>query len=240
MDVNPTAPLNTAYGAEVVATTIKTVQDKANANQFVNKFASNVYNVIFNPEDVKLYTVYVDGENAYFQACRTVKGKYFVNAGDHVILKTTEEKEVSYTIDSFNGDPWEDGDYDDCTSFDDVECLWADGDLAEIQTALGMVGGQYLYRLTNTTGQGFGFTAYTKTDIKAGQFFIATEKKPASGRLNTIWLDEDGNVEGEATAIKKIDSTDANDGAIYNMQGVRVENAQKGIYIQNGKKFVVK
>ncbi len=36
-------------------------------------------------------------------------------------------------------------------------------------------------------------------------------------------------------------TTNNNNGAIYNLQGVRVNNAtQKGIYIQNGKKFVVK
>ena len=28
--------------------------------------------------------------------------------------------------------------------------------------------------------------------------------------------------------------------AIYNLQGVRVQKAQKGLYIQNGKKFAVK
>jgi hypothetical protein len=54
-----------------------------------------------------------------------------------------------------------------------------------------------------------------------------------------IWLGED-----EATAIfgvKGIDVKDAlrqNDGAIYNLQGVRVSKPGKGIYIQNGKKFV--
>jgi hypothetical protein len=30
------------------------------------------------------------------------------------------------------------------------------------------------------------------------------------------------------------------DGKIYNLQGIRVDNPTQGIYIQNGKKFVVK
>ena len=30
----------------------------------------------------------------------------------------------------------------------------------------------------------------------------------------------------------------AGDGAIYNLNGMRVKNAAKGIYIQNGKKII--
>lgn len=41
-------------------------------------------------------------------------------------------------------------------------------------------------------------------------------------------------------AIESINTVNAQDGAIYNMAGQRVMNAQKGIFIQNGKKFVVK
>jgi hypothetical protein len=239
---NPNAPLNTAYGADAIETTIKTVQDKANANQFVAKFASDTYNVIFNAASVKLFSVYVDGDNAYFQACRTYNGKYFVAAGEHVILKTTEAKDVNYVIDSYAGSGWKDPDADQCVGFDDVKCLWADGVLGDIQRDLRMTAKDYLYRLTNTTGLGFGFTEYSGTTIKAGQFFVKCTKAPAAGRLNTVWLDEDGNViDGEATGIETVKNIDANNGAIYNLQGVRVDNPTKGgLYIQNGKKIVVK
>ena len=73
-----------------------------------------------------------------------------------------------------------------------------------------------------------------------------------SGKLNkgVIYLNSDGSkdlefmdmiVEGEATAIKgfQAEAQDAN-APIYNLQGVRVNKAQKGIYIQNGKKFIMK
>ena len=42
-----------------------------------------------------------------------------------------------------------------------------------------------------------------------------------------------------ATGIENVNSQEAK-GAIYNLAGQRVEKAQKGIFIQNGKKFVVK
>lgn len=55
-----------------------------------------------------------------------------------------------------------------------------------------------------------------------------------------IWLGED-----EATAIfgvKGVDVKEAlhNNGTIYNMQGIRVNKASKGVYIKDGQKYVVK
>ena len=49
----------------------------------------------------------------------------------------------------------------------------------------------------------------------------------------------DGVIIGEATGIDTIENAELT-GGLYDLQGRRVNNAQKGIYIQNGKKFVVK
>ena len=49
----------------------------------------------------------------------------------------------------------------------------------------------------------------------------------------------DGEIIGEATGIDTIENA-AQTGELYDLQGRRVMNAQKGLYIQNGKKFVVK
>lgn len=62
----------------------------------------------------------------------------------------------------------------------------------------------------------------------------------AGGAARVIWLDYD-----QATAIFGVKAINANaegnnNNAIYNLQGIRVEKATKGIYIQNGKKIVVK
>lgn len=46
-------------------------------------------------------------------------------------------------------------------------------------------------------------------------------------------------IDGEATAIKTIETAKA-DGAIYNLAGQQVKKAQKGIYVINGKKAIVK
>ena len=61
----------------------------------------------------------------------------------------------------------------------------------------------------------------------------------AEAPARVIWLDE-----AQATAIFGVKGVNVKEalrnGAIYNMQGIRVDGTQKGIYIQNGKKFVVK
>ena len=229
------APINTTWTADIVSTIVKTVQDKANPNQFIGKFVST-YDASFDANDAKLYSIYMDGETAYYAACRVDDGRYYVNAGDHVVLKTDEAKEVSWNVESTASMG------NSAVGFDDVANLFIDGELADIQLVLGLMPGQYVYRFTNTEDQGFGFTYYSGKTVKAGQFFVASEKKPeGAGRLNQVWLDEDGNVESDATAIQKIqNTTDAENGAIYNLQGVRVQKAQKGLYIQNGKKYVVK
>ena len=72
-----------------------------------------------------------------------------------------------------------------------------------------------------------GFRAYITFD---------TEVDPA--RLNVTFVSEGS--EGEATTIKGTELMNSQNGDIYDLQGRKVNNAQKGIYIQNGKKVVIK
>lgn len=71
--------------------------------------------------------------------------------------------------------------------------------------------------------------------LPANAVFVETEEATAA-RLEIEWLTNE-----EATGIiENIMSRESNDDAIYNLQGVRVKGAQKGVYIQNGKKIIVK
>ena len=45
------------------------------------------------------------------------------------------------------------------------------------------------------------------------------------------------SLSSDATAISELKAADV-DGAVYNLSGVRVKKAQKGVYILNGKKIV--
>ena len=101
-----------------------------------------------------------------------------------------------------------------------------------------------VYLLTNPANFGgmkavaIDYTNYTTPFINKENFYALGKKYAASARMVINWIDE-----GEATGIYAVKTgkfVNAENDAIYNLQGVRVNKAQKGIYIQNGKKFVVK
>jgi hypothetical protein len=244
IDANPIAPWNSSYEGGVPAlTVVKTVVDKANPNQCFGKFYNPSIDVRIAASECKLFSIYVDEETIYYQACRVVDNYYNVLKGQHVIVKTSEPATINFK--AYNTGSKSSVGFDDVYASKDNETLSSiQKNLNPQDSPKGLKAGQYVYRLTNTDDIGFGFTHFTGTTAKAGQFFVACSAlPPVNGRLNEVWLDEDGNViDGDATAIKGVKKAlDQNDGAIYNLQGVRVQKAQKGgIYIQNGKKFVVK
>lgn len=87
---------------------------------------------------------------------------------------------------------------------------------------------------TEKTGLGFYWGAenggiYT---VKPGLAYLAV---PQAQAANVKGFSFDGT----QTGINGVEATAAK-GAIYNLNGQRVEKAQRGIYIQNGKKFIVK
>ena len=46
---------------------------------------------------------------------------------------------------------------------------------------------------------------------------------------------------GESTGINSLQvMTNETDGAYYNLQGMQIAQPQKGIYIKNGKKMIIK
>jgi hypothetical protein len=75
----------------------------------------------------------------------------------------------------------------------------------------------------------------TTRNMAKGSVYAVTRKASAA-RLNVIWPADDE--EGDATAIQTIEKAEESNDAIYNLQGVRVKNAQKGLYIINGKKVI--
>ena len=241
-------PANATFGA-TDDLKVTPVEDKGPSDKFFAKICPKL-NIKISKEnlgDAKLYSVYVDEGIAYFQAVKVKSGYYWIAAGDHVIAKANDATPIEFETSSAATSTL---DEDDIFSFDkDVPTAKfqeaADWKYAPVYHGKGDyhfdAGTDYIYALTNNkkTG-GFGFTFYKGATLKEGAFFLLSKKAPEkAGRLEEVWLDEDGNVEGEATAINKIQSK-TEDGAIYNLQGVRVNAAKKGIYIQNGKKYIMK
>ncbi len=95
-------------------------------------------------------------------------------------------------------------------------------------------------------------TYAASTTVKAGDYFISANKLYKSEGRTTLkgtraYIDAKNTSAGVKlfiddieTAIEAINGEGAEDGVIYNIAGQRVNKAQKGIYIQNGKKFVVR
>lgn len=80
--------------------------------------------------------------------------------------------------------------------------------------------------------KGVGFYKTTSTGFTVGAH---TAYLP-----NTMGLSRDFIAIDEATAINGIAAEKASNGEIYNLQGQRVTKAQKGLYIMDGKKVLVK
>lgn len=72
------------------------------------------------------------------------------------------------------------------------------------------------------------------SDITANPFRAYLTAQGAGSKMRIIYPDN------EATGIATVEAAAAEEGAIYNLAGVRVSQPTKGIYIQNGKKFIVK
>ncbi len=105
----------------------------------------------------------------------------------------------------------------------------------------GVTEGYYFYGLTTKNGENLGFywgaedgSAFT---IPANKAWLALPSAEAAN-ISYLKLKKDG----DTTGIESIEAAEAtNNGAIYTLQGVRVSDmSQKGIYIVNGKKVLVK
>lgn len=73
------------------------------------------------------------------------------------------------------------------------------------------------------------------TNINAFRAYIHDKTAGAGARIIKFVIDGE-----EVTAIESLEVAGKNNGKLYNLAGQEVKNAQKGLYIQNGKKVIVK
>ena len=84
----------------------------------------------------------------------------------------------------------------------------------------------------------FGFHKYTGANIPANKAFLVRNASSGVNSFNLVLDNEDGT----STAIGRIENGELipESNVIYDLQGRRVENPSKGIYIVNGKKQYIK
>lgn len=264
-DLYGAAPRNCKWEAK--AAPVKVDGTIAIKNGFA-KWFQNLKFIAVDAEKYKAFSVYVDNGakkkdgTAYFQGLKKVNNRYYIQPGEHVIFQAVDAAatEVEYE-DMTTHAPAE---YS--VLIDEIFTFDQDYTFEQFQTghtpyftsnwAWDGIGtydpDMYVYRLTNNNG--IGFRLFSGTTMKGGyddgtedtcadaQFFIQSVRKPdAAGRLNVVWLDEDGNViEGAATAIQGVEKAAVKDGAIYNVAGQKVAASYKGLVIKDGKKYIQK
>lgn len=254
----PTPPTNAKYetASPVEFTTVK---DKVR-NYAMKGFFNSTTAYQFDATECQVYEAYLDGSDIVMSELRKRNGKYNVKAKQAIIVRTAEAKKISpvaVTIDD-SATPAAGtvkssnvyGNNADATYLPtktenilaSVSTKTAREEVKSTADGTTACYGNYMYVLVNNATAGFSFQYYTGSYLNNGNIFVIINKAPsASGRLNIVWKDENGNtIEDEATAIKAIEAAEAENGAIYNLQGVRVNAAKKGLYIKNGKKYIMK
>ena len=84
---------------------------------------------------------------------------------------------------------------------------------------------------------------YTEGDMKAGDEVVICAMMMYFGTSPELYPGYIYSINGKTsktTGIQTITAEKLKNTAVYNMQGIRVDNPQKGLYIINGKKVVVK
>ena len=94
-----------------------------------------------------------------------------------------------------------------------------------------------VYFLAPFEDYGLLWSKFKATRTLPGGTFYLTAPKAASARLNVVWLD---GSEEDATAIQTVKKANAENGAIYNLAGQKVNAAYKGVVIKDGKKYIQK
>ena len=173
--------------------TVTTVADKGTSGKcFVCYHAKSQCNI--SNIDAEAFSIYTDNGKPYFGHVRHYKGKYNIDAGDKVILKNDEPKEVAVVEASFTTKKRS-------VMWDDIISYTKDTPLEDFKAKHPIKEGEYVYMLTNLEHNGgFGFTHFTGTIMKAGNFYIVSTHIPeaeaeASTRANTRALKdiEDGD-----------------------------------------------
>ena len=230
---------------------LTTVKDKVH-NYAMKGFVSDG-NYSFDAEKCQVYEGYIDGTDVVMSQLQKRSGKYNVPAGHAVIVRTAEATTLQPQTYTPVGD-----DSDNSMIFGRMSVTGAnpygenalrstyvdlDGDgnfELEAELTRAQVYKNYMYVLVNNATAGFGFQHFTGSKIKKGNIYVINPNNSPAARLNIIWLDENGNVEEDATAIKGIQNAKAENGAIYNLAGQKVNAAYKGVVIKDGKKYMQK
>ncbi|MDE6647427.1 MAG: pectate lyase, partial [Prevotella sp.] len=176
-------------------------------------------------------------EKAYEQVLKYVGASLHRDALDEIIVSDTRDGKCTFTASGnskgiidhpsdVKGDGWEK--WPTLVQTEAKPDTDGDGMPDEWETANG------LNPNDKSDGNAIGEGGYTNLEIYMNSIVAdITEKQNEGGEL---WSGQQTTTAIEAIKTERPNSS----GAIYTLQGVRTTNLTKGIYIQNGKKFIIK
>ncbi|MBR1519723.1 MAG: leucine-rich repeat protein [Bacteroidaceae bacterium] len=204
---------------------------------------------------VAVYSAYVDENIIYVDPIAKNNGQYIVEAGEAVIVRSTvgdnakdvlskpvvatatEEYSTMRSIKT------------GATTYDILNDLEVNADLfSSDYIATQYAAGKVIYFMANPlNNNGLVFKYIRKTGyLPAGQLYLVKEygsegEIPSEASLRVVILGEDGTEDPTFINGVEVEETEATVAkGIYNLQGIRVNGAYKGIVIKDGKKFLQK
>ena len=197
-------------------TAITANQDPGNAGIYYATYYNGLTDCTM-PSNVKIYTGEVDGSTLRMTEINS--DTHLIPACTPVVLKGTAAS-ITATI---NGT---------ATAFDGTNHLQGTG--IEIATA-SVSGNGTIYTLAAKDGA-VGFYRYTGENIAANKAFLQlTGSGAAAARLSIQFGDEPGTTGISGAGVL----SDNGQQPLYDLQGRRVTNARRGLYIKNGKKVFI-
>ena len=250
---------NVIPGENIVASaTVQNGGKYAYGRLFVPAGTSNYYKIdakkVGNTNTVNVFSATVDGADIYMKSLDIQDGYFWIDASaadQAFIIRTSNidgadaDNKVEITVESVGADEKDDfeangGYFFDASDAKKNALKYAKETIikTELQNST-VFNTKDIYVMLNPKSNGlkFGLLNPATKDLSQGMLYVLCKKSAsAAPELNVIFEDE---VDADFTGITNVEKK-AENGEMFNLQGVRVSNAQKGLYIQNGKKFIVK
>lgn len=221
---------------------------------------SSEYDSETGKNGVNLFAATISGTDIYMNTVTVMNGYYWIDANETaqtLIVRKTQagtagdkvtveaefvSQEEAEAMDA-EGTVILDTDWFDAASAKKNALQYATSDITPVEFQNdAKTHNKGIYVMANPKKNNLAFAKYDQTkadakDMAKGSVYVVT-RADQYARLNVIWPEDID--EESATAIQKIENNvEAND-VIYNLQGVRLNKAQKGINIINGKKVIKK
>ena len=232
---------NVIFDAILEAITVDVANNGTGSFYYGKYYQKAPYKIAKQAEDgatVVVYGAYVDASDKtiYMEQLHIIEGHYWIPANTPVIVKSTSDAPVKAEAGN--------------AAINSMNQQFGGGNVSQIQyqatpkaatTMLAENPGFDIYALGKITKYNVKWIAPKSTITMPAETFyvlVAQDAAPAS-ELNVVWTD--GSEPDYTTGIENVNVEHEFDGEIFNLQGIRVSAPVKGqIYIQNGKKFMMK